>query len=285
MQAVDRVAIKLEAKGVFRQQRNAFLVAMLIMIVASMITNTLTNPSPSAESNTFIVTLGGLVSFVIGSILSFGFAGMCLRALEGKVVDFKEIADYLPEWWGILKINFVVAFIVGFGFALLLIPGIIAAILLSQTTYIFIDDPKKPTFQIMRESYELMKNRMGEYFVLMLSFIGWFLLVIVTLGLAAFYVGPYANLTYAAYYQRIAERKTSSVDTKYYEPAASAQAEEAPVEVAPVVVAETVEEAPVEVAEAVDETPVEVADVVEEVPAELAEAAIEEAADEDETQA
>ena len=45
-----------------------------------------------------------------------------------------------------------------------------------------------------------MSGRLWEYFVLQLSFILWGLLVSVTCGLAALYVAPYTNVTYAGYY-------------------------------------------------------------------------------------
>ncbi len=42
-----------------------------------------------------------------------------------------------------------------------------------------------------------------EAFLLFLSFIGWALLVIVTLGLAVLWVGPYFSVTLAKFYDRV----------------------------------------------------------------------------------
>ena len=45
-----------------------------------------------------------------------------------------------------------------------------------------------------------MNGHKLEYFDLLVSFIGWYLLVIVTFGLAAFYVIPYVQQAKAEFY-------------------------------------------------------------------------------------
>ncbi len=52
----------------------------------------------------------------------------------------------------------------------------------------------------------IMKGHKWEFFVVQLSFIGWGILSILTLGiLSLFYVNPYMQSTYATYYLEVRE--------------------------------------------------------------------------------
>lgn len=51
----------------------------------------------------------------------------------------------------------------------------------------------------------MMYGHKAEYFVLQLSFIGWYLLAVITLGIASFWVNPYVKITNANYYLQLKE--------------------------------------------------------------------------------
>lgn len=55
-------------------------------------------------------------------------------------------------------------------------------------------------------SRRMMDGYKWKYFLLHLSFIGWLLLVIITFGIALFYVGPYYYTTVARFYEEVRER-------------------------------------------------------------------------------
>lgn len=55
-------------------------------------------------------------------------------------------------------------------------------------------------------SRELMDGHKMDYFVMVLSFIGWDLLVLVTLGIAAIWVQPYMGLSFANFYNELANQ-------------------------------------------------------------------------------
>ena len=89
---------------------------------------------------------------------------------------------------------------------LLVIPGIIKAFSYSMTPYILADCPKVKARDALKISMDMMEGHKWEAFVLLLSFIGWILLSLLTFGLAAvFYVTPYMRSTMAVYYQQVRE--------------------------------------------------------------------------------
>jgi uncharacterized membrane protein len=53
-------------------------------------------------------------------------------------------------------------------------------------------------------SKEMMKGNKLRFFFFSLSFFGWALVVVLTLGIAAIWVIPYMQASYAAFYREIA---------------------------------------------------------------------------------
>ena len=84
------------------------------------------------------------------------------------------------------------------------IPGIIKAYAYAMTTYILADCPEVGAIDAITISRRMMKGHKWEYFVFNLSFIGWDLLNIVTLGLTGlFFSAPYQLTSQAGYYAEL----------------------------------------------------------------------------------
>jgi uncharacterized membrane protein len=72
--------------------------------------------------------------------------------------------------------------------------------------YILAENPGMTAREALNESKRIMHGHKADYFVLSLSFIGWILLVSVTFGIAAIYVGPYVAATTANFYNAIKQK-------------------------------------------------------------------------------
>ena len=84
---------------------------------------------------------------------------------------------------------------------LLIVPGVIMAIAYSMTPYILVDEPQLSVMDALRKSEQMMRGRKMEFFLLELSFIGWFLLSCITFGVGLLWLEPYMTGTIAAYYE------------------------------------------------------------------------------------
>ena len=74
--------------------------------------------------------------------------------------------------------------------------------------YIIKDNPELSATEVITRSREMMNGNKWKAFLLDLSFIGWFLLSIITLGIAAFFwVGPYVYSTEAALYLELKDKQ------------------------------------------------------------------------------
>lgn len=96
---------------------------------------------------------------------------------------------------------------------LLIIPGIVKGYEYRMIPYLLGDDPEMSKEEAFARSKEMMNGQKWNAFVLDLSFIGWNILSLFTLGLlSVFYVAPYENLTHAALYNRLAGKDLDPID-------------------------------------------------------------------------
>ena len=86
---------------------------------------------------------------------------------------------------------------------LLIVPGIIKAYSYAMTPYILVDRPELSVRDAIRLSGRMMSGRKLDLFCLHLSFIGWMLLCILTLGIGILFLSPYMMTAQAAFYQDI----------------------------------------------------------------------------------
>lgn len=90
---------------------------------------------------------------------------------------------------------------------LLVIPGIIKSYAYSMTSYIIADNPQIDFMEAIKESQNLMKGNKWRLFKLHFSFIGWYILGVLTLGLGFIFLYPYIQLSVANFYVEIRGNK------------------------------------------------------------------------------
>ena len=87
---------------------------------------------------------------------------------------------------------------------LLIVPGIVKAYEYRMIPYLLADDPTMSKDEAFAQSKRMMTGNKWRAFVLDLSFIGWYLLAIPTVGLVTiFYANPYKKMTDAALYEEL----------------------------------------------------------------------------------
>lgn len=103
---------------------------------------------------------------------------------------------------------------------LFIVPGIIKIYEYRMIPYLLADDPNMDSKEAFAKSKQMMKGNKWDAFVLDLSFLGWHILGLLTIGiLEVFYVNPYEGQTDAALYERLLSQKTEqpTVDSHYVE--------------------------------------------------------------------
>ncbi len=86
---------------------------------------------------------------------------------------------------------------------LLIIPGIIKALSYSMTPFILHDRPDLKNNGAIELSMDMMRGHKADLFWLILSFLGWGILCLFTLGIGFFWLTPYITASMAAFYEEV----------------------------------------------------------------------------------
>lgn len=94
---------------------------------------------------------------------------------------------------------------------LFIFPAYIAIFRYSMTFFIIADEPELSGAAAIKKSKEMMKGHKWELFVLLFSFFWWYILGIITFGLAYIYIIPYIEATVVNFYEKIKTENPSSI--------------------------------------------------------------------------
>lgn len=142
-----------------------------------------------------------LIALLLGGVISVGLCRFLLdMATKRREPRFDTLFSSFNIYLKTLGLNILITLAVLAGTLLFIVPGIIVSLMFSQAFYILAEDPSKSITQCINESVNLMSGHKWELFYLNLTFIGWWLLSLITLGIAALWVAPYQKLTEANFY-------------------------------------------------------------------------------------
>lgn len=86
---------------------------------------------------------------------------------------------------------------------LLIVPGIIKSLSYAMTSFILRDRPDMKNNAAIELSMAMMEGHKADLFWLYLTFIGWAILCIPTLGIGFFWLNPYIQSTLANFYEEV----------------------------------------------------------------------------------
>lgn len=92
------------------------------------------------------------------------------------------------------------------------------SLLYSLTTYIAYDNKEKTALEVVNESARLMKGNRWKIILLELSFIGWAILTVFTLGIGYLWLLPYMQVAMVCFYERLAQPKNNEKEPVKEEP-------------------------------------------------------------------
>ena len=133
--------------------------------------------------------------------LGWGFAVYFLNLIRNQDIGYERLFDGYKDFGRIFLAAFLVGLCETIGCILLIVPGIIAGLMFSQTCFILKDDPQVSATDAMKRSMEMMNGHKMELFVIWLSFLGWGILAVLTCGFGLLFLYPYMYSTLAHYYE------------------------------------------------------------------------------------
>lgn len=215
MEYIPRIELKEEAKQVLRMQLLPFALATLIFFAIEAVMSFFSGDYNNNAEPTFLMVLVSLISVGVSGTLTIGMASMSLKAFKGKPVKASNVFDGFENLGQSLGLSYLLVIKVFLWSLLFIVPGIIASLRYAMSYYLVVEDPKLGASDALKKSGEMMMGHKWEFFVLGLSFILWYLLIPLTLGLAIFWVLPYQQLTYAAFYRRLKGESFGTAKTEF----------------------------------------------------------------------
>lgn len=201
-----RAEIKSRAKEALKGHYwYVFGVSLLISVIsglASSILNLVLRLGGDSDAAIIIcaVLYIAVVLFVLIP-LSTGMTRFFINFCKGNEPQVNDIAYIYKNGLGnVIRISIIEAVYIILWSMLFIIPGIIKTYQYFMIDYMIAENPqldRKRAFEITKAA---MKGNKWRTFVFGLSFIGWILLCMVTLGIGTLFLTPYINAAYAQYY-------------------------------------------------------------------------------------
>lgn len=188
---MDRVELKKWAKEKIKGHIGELLVAI---IIASLISN-ITIGTHYNYDGTHIEFKAGVPLGIIFYFVQVGLAYYMVKFIKDKNRDLKDLFKYSNDLGKIFLTGLLESLFSFLWALLLIIPWIIKAFGYSLVTFILADEKYKDLSytEVLKKSEEMMHGHKMDYFILQLSFIGWHLLAIFTIGLLEIWILPYEN--------------------------------------------------------------------------------------------
>lgn len=135
--------------------------------------------------------------------LAWGYSYLFLSVSRGGEVDYGKMFDGYKDFKRIF-LTMLLSNIYEFLWSLLLIiPGIVKGYSYSMTPYILADDKDIRYDAAIEKSMKMMQGHKWRLFLLDLSFIGWFILCLLSLGIGFFWLIPYIETSHAKFYEEL----------------------------------------------------------------------------------
>ena len=150
-----------------------------------------------------ITSSTSLITSIITAFFVLGYNSFFLKLARNKDVEVNELWSKTGQFIRAFVATFLIGLAVGVGLVLLIIPGIIFALMFSMTMFIMVDDENISPIDAMKKSAEMMKGHKGDLFVLILSFIGWMILGLLTFCILYIWLMPYMNTAMCNFYDSI----------------------------------------------------------------------------------
>lgn len=147
-------------------------------------------------------------SLILSGALLVGFSSAFMQLHRRGTLSFADLfSGFRSENFEATIGLYIKSSIFVFLWSLLfIIPGIVKSYSYSMAPYILADHPEMTGEEAITASRRLMDGRKGRLFCLDLSYIGWILLSILTLGILFLWVEPRMEAAKAAFYEDIKDQ-------------------------------------------------------------------------------
>ncbi|KRN98956.1 DUF975 family protein [Companilactobacillus kimchiensis] len=231
-----RAELKAEVKslltGNWGKAIGLYIIPLILLFISNGYSNAKSHVSIRYDVSNFDIghiaryaSSSGIISYLLSLVfllivLSATFRG--LDWLEDPELSFDPIKSNFtyfrgPDWWHLIFIYILLSIFTFLWTLLLVIPGIVKGIAYSQSYFVYKDTNDRgqadnySLTDYITKSRQLMVGNKWRYFGLQLSFIGWWILGFITLGIGFIWIYPYYKLTMANFYRDLVSKSNNII--------------------------------------------------------------------------
>lgn len=194
---IDRAQVKAMSKA--QLGGNLFGKVWMMALVAVLIQGAILSACAA------IPTVGSVASILLTGPLSVGITLVFVKIARNH--NNVELGDIFVSFSNRFSKDFLLGLMINvftmLWTLLFIVPGIVKAYAYSMAYFVSIDHPEWDWKACIEESKRLTQGHKGELFVLDLSFIGWYIVGSLCLGVGVLWVNPYHMTAMANYYEQL----------------------------------------------------------------------------------
>jgi uncharacterized membrane protein len=161
-----------------------------------------------------IISASGIVvvgPLVLGGPFALGFAAYYLKKARGEPVKLKNLFEGFKLFGASFLLFLLESVFLSLWTCLFIIPGAVKSLSYSMAFYILRDNPDIKAAEAISRSRKMMLGYKRKLFLLYLSFIGWYLLCCLSLGIGFLWLFPYINLSVANFYEDLKQNQQVNI--------------------------------------------------------------------------
>lgn len=167
------------------------------------------------QDDPMVIQVIGYICFVVAGFFTLGHCRFLLNQFHGRNAGFSDLME--QKWlfssaFLVELIRFAFTLVCNFFATFGIVPNIYFHYRQCMAMYILLDNPHMRPEIAVRESAKLMKGHKWELFCLDMSFVGWHILGIFTLGVGNLFAGAYASAAHAAFYRNLCPEVVEEAD-------------------------------------------------------------------------
>lgn len=202
MYLYDRAALKNAAK---RDLATCYWKAVLVCFIYAAINGALsqtTSISTGWDISQIMISIGkaSAVALLIYGPLQYGLFACFTDILRKGECNVETLFSGFKRYGSTLLLGLLEHVFVFLWSLLFVVPGIIKTIAYSMSFYIQRDNPDMTANECLQASIRLTNGHKMDIFMLYLSFIGWFALCILTVGIGFVFLRPYLVMSKSRMY-------------------------------------------------------------------------------------
>ena len=193
-------------KNAWESLRSRYWDCFAVTVIVMVISGAVSGISGIGEKYPALSFLYLMLSIFVQIPLGIGYNRFYIKSAHEKT-DITEIFLFFKlGYMNVIKISIVSGLKIFLWSLLLIIPGIIKSFEYAMIPFILAENPELEMSEVFRLSKMMMDGNKFRYFCLGLSFVGWILLGILTLGIGIVFLDPYITASFTLFYEDVRDR-------------------------------------------------------------------------------